>query len=558
MTGSPTTRSGGEILIDQLVLHGADTIFGVPGESFLAALDALYDRPIRFIVSRMEAGAANCADAYGKLTGRPGICFVTRGPGATHASIGVHTAMQDSTPMILLIGQIAREDRDREAFQEVDYRAMFGPLAKWVVEVDDAARLPELIARAFHLATSGRRGPVVVSLPEDMLADRVDVADASPYVPARPAPGAGELAAALALLAKAERPIMLVGGGAWSTRAAGAAAAFAEANGIPVITSFRRQDYVDSRSPSYAGYIGIGMAPSTAQRVRDSDLVLCVGARLADASTNGFTLLERPTPRQTLIHVFPDANELGHVYRPTLGIVADAAEFLDAACALPPLDGARWRAWTEAARADYLASLEPGPGTFPLDLNDVMRDFRARVPADAFVTNGAGNYSLWPHLYWPFVGFPAQLAPTSGAMGYGFPAAITAKLRYPERTVVCFAGDGDFLMTSQELATAAGEALAIVVIVVNNGMLGTIRMHQERHYPDRVSGTGLHNPDFAALARSFGGHGEIVDRSADFGPALDRALAFPGVALIELQVDPRAITPRQTIAEIRADRGTAG
>ena len=546
-----STRTGGEILVDQLLLHGVDTIYGVPGESYLAALDALHDRPIRFVICRMEAGAANAAEAHGKLTGRPGVCFVTRGPGATHASVGVHTAMQDSTPLLLLIGQIARGDRGREAFQEVDFVAMFTPLAKWAVEIDDAARLPEIMARAFRVATSGRPGPVVVSLPEDMLADRVGVHDAAPYVPVRPAASPEQVAAAIALLEQAERPFLVVGGGGWTAAAARAAAAFAEAFRIPVITSFRRQDYVDNRSPSYAGYIGVGVQPELAKRVKEADLILCVGARLGDVTTSGYTLLEPPMPRQTLIHVYPDPNEIGRVYQPALGIASGSAEFLAAARTLPPLAGARWEEWTRAARAEYEASLVPPQGRFALDLGQVLRLMRERLPADSFITNGAGNYSVWAHHYWPFPVFPGQLAPTSGAMGYGLPAAIAAKLVHPERTVVCLAGDGDFLMTGQELATAVAEGLAFVTIVVNNGMYGTIRVHQERTYPGRVVGTRLVNPDFAALARSFGGHGEIVERTEEFAAALERSLAFAGPSLIELRVDPEAITPRQTITQIR-------
>ena len=546
-------RTGGEILVDQLRVHGADTIFGVPGESFLAALDALHDRPIRFVICRMEAGAANAAEAYGKLTGRPGICFVTRAPGATHASVGVHTAMQDSTPMILLVGQIARADRGREAFQEVDYEAMFAPLAKLAVEVDDAARLPEVIARAFRVATSGRPGPVVVSLPEDMLTDRAVVADALPYVAARPAPRPSQVAAALELLRLAERPLLVVGGSDWSSEAGRDAVAFAEQNGMPVVNSFRRQSHLDWRSPAYAGTIGIGMTPQIAERTKAADFILCVGARLGDATTAGYTLLTPPTPQQTLVHVYPDPNELGRVFRPALGIVSSAAEFLAAARALPPVEGGRWAEWTQAARADYLSSLEPQERPFALDLGTVVKLMRERLPEDTILANGAGNYSVWWHRYWPFTVFPSQLAPTSGAMGYGFPAAIAAKLLCPERMVVCLAGDGDFLMTGQELATAAGEGLRILTLVVNNGMYGTIRMHQERTYPGRTIGTRLHNPDFAAFARSFGGHGEIVERDDEFAAALERCLAFAGPSLIELRVDPEAITPQQTITQLRAE-----
>ena len=557
--GAARLRTGGEILVEQLRIHGADLIFGVPGESFLAALDALADSPLRFVVTRMEAGAANAAEAYGKLTGRPGICFVTRGPGATHASVGVHVAFQDSTPMILLVGQIQRGDRGREAFQEMDYEAFFGSTAKWVVEVDDARRLPEIMARAFRVATSGRPGPVVVSLPEDMLAERAEAVDARPYVATRPAPRGEQVAAALALLEEAERPLLVVGGGGWSAQAAADAAAFAEAYGIPVVTSFRRQDYVSSLSPSYAGYIGIGMSPQNAQRAKDADVILAVGARLGDATTAGYTLLQPGAPRQRLVHVHPDPDELGRVFTPAVGIAAGPAEFLAAARGLAPIGPVRWADWTERARREYLASLEPRPRPqLTLDMAHVMAVLREQLPADTILTNGAGNFSVWGHRNWSFPVYPAQLAPTNGSMGYGFPAALAAKLLHRDRTVVCLAGDGDFLMTGQELATAAAENLAILTLVVNNGMLGTIRMHQEREYPGRVYGTKLHNPDFAALARAYGAHGEAVERNDQVAVAIARALAYNGPSLVELRVDPEAITPVKTITEIRDEARQAG
>jgi acetolactate synthase-1/2/3 large subunit len=547
-------RSGGRILVDQLRLHGVDRIFCVPGESYLAALDALHDTPaIDLVVCRMEAGAANMAEADGKLTGRPGVCFVTRGPGATHASVGVHTAFQDSTPMLLLAGQVARAHRRREAFQEVDLEAMFAPLAKWAVEVDEAARIPELVARAFAVATSGRPGPVVVSLPEDVLTSGAEVDDAAGSWPFQADAAASDLELLRGLLARAERPLAIVGGGVWSEPAARGLRAWAEANDVPVCTSFRRQSYLDNRSRVYCGYAGVAVEPRLAQRVRDCDLLLALGCRLGDATTSGYTLLDAPDPGKTLVHVHPDPAELGRVYQPDLGVVASPTAVAEALPELEPVDASRWRRWTRAARADYLASLRHAPAPGRLDPGEVMAHLRRRLPADAILANGAGNFSVWPHRFYQFRRFGTQLGPTSGAMGYGFPAAIAAKLRHPGRVVVCFAGDGDFLMTGQELATAVLHEAAIVVLVMNNAMYGTIRMHQERHYPGRVVGTGLANPDFAAYARAFGAHGEVVDRTEAFPEAFERALAAGGPALLELRVDPEAITPRQTLAQIRAE-----
>ena len=546
-------RSGGRILVDQLALHGAELAFGVPGESYLAVLDALLGSPVRFVTCRHEVGAANMADAYGKLTGRPGICLVTRGPGATHAAGGVHTAFQDSTPFLLLIGQVARDAIGREAFQEVDYRAMFGPLAKWVAEVDAAERLPELVARAFHVATSGRPGPVVLALPEDVLVDEADVADAVAFTPAQAAPGDVELERLHGLLQASERPLVVVGGAPWSARAHDELGAWCQASSLPVACAWRCQDYVDNASPAYAGHLGLGPDPRLAARARDADVLLAVGTRLGDIETGGYDYLAIPRPRQALIHVHPDPDELGRVYQPRLAIVASPERFAAALAALPPLDPAAWRERTEQARAEYAENLSPRadlPGA--LDMGAVMAFLRARLPVDAILTNGAGNFSVWAHRFYEFRRFRTQLAPTSGSMGYGVPAAVAAKLVHPDRIVVAFAGDGDFQMTGQELATAMQEGTAPVVLVVNNGMLGTIRMHQERHYPGRVSGTGLVNPDFAALARAYGAFGEAVERTEEFEAAFEAALASGRPALLELRVDPEAITPRHTIAEIRA------
>jgi acetolactate synthase I/II/III large subunit len=544
-------RAGGKLLVDQLVVHGVELAFGVPGESYLAVLDALHDAPIRFVSCRHEVGAANMADAYGKLTGRPGICMVTRGPGATHAAGGVHTAYQDSTPLILLIGQVGREMMGREAFQEIDYRHMFGPMAKWVAQIDSADRIPELVSRAFHVATAGRPGPVVLALPEDMLVEESGAADALPYAIARVHPSLEDVERTRALLAAAERPFVLVGGAPWSAEAGVALTAWCTAGGLPLASGWRCQDYVDNTSDTYVGHLGLGPDPRLAQRVRDADVLLVIGDRLSEITTSGYTLLRVPSPAQALVHVNADPDELGRVYAPTLAIAASPDTFALALSELPPLDPARSEAGTSQARADYVDNLRHLGSPGDLDMGEVMVTVRDRLPADAILTNGAGNFSVWAHRFYEFRRYRTQLAPTSGAMGYGVPAAVAAKIMFPEKTVVAMAGDGDFLMTGQELATAMQVGAAIVILVVNNGMYGTIRMHQERHYPGRVSGTDLVNPDFAALARAFGAHGAVVGRTEDFAAAFDEALACGRPALIELRVDPEALTPRQTLTEIR-------
>jgi acetolactate synthase I/II/III large subunit len=547
------TRSGGQVLVDQLVLHGAELCFGVPGESYLAVLDALHDAPLRLIVTRHEGGAANMAEAYGKLTGRPGICLVTRGPGATHASNGVHTAMQDSTPMILLVGQVAREAIGREAFQELDYRAVFGSMAKWATQIDRAERVPELMARAFAIATSGRPGPVVVALPEDMLASQVDVPDARPHRPVAAAPGERELAHLGELLAAAERPLIVVGEGGWTARTGQDVAAFAEAQRVPVAASFRCQDFVDNASPAYAGHAGLGMDPALAKRIREADVLIAIGGRLGEIPSDGYTLVRPGAPEQRLVHVHPDPGELGAVYEPELGIVSSLEAFAAAARALAPAGAERRASLLEAAHGEYERNLRETrdlPG--PLQLAAVMAALRERLPPEAIIANGAGNFSIWAHRFYEFHRYPTQLGPQSGSMGYGVPAAIAAKAVHPDRPVVGICGDGDFMMTGQELGTAVQEELAVVLLVVNNGMFGTIRMHQERHYPGRVVGTDLRNPDFVAYARAFGAHGTLVERNEEIGGALDEAFACGRPALIELRVDPQAITPRQTLDEIRA------
>jgi acetolactate synthase-1/2/3 large subunit len=541
-------RHGGRLLADQLRVHGTDVAFCVPGESYLALLDGLYEAPIRVVTCRNEAGAANMAEAYGKLTGRPGVCMVTRGPGATHASVGVHTAFQDSTPLLLLVGQVASDQEEREAFQEIDYRRMFGPMAKWVAQIDRADRIPELVARAFATACSGRPGPVVLALPEDVLAAEVDAADAAPFTAVHPAPGPRDLDRLHELLAAAERPLAILGGGGWTPAATHAIGGFLRANGIPAGAAFRRQDVLDNDDPIYVGDVGIGINPRLAARVREADLLLAVGPRLGEMTTSGYTLLDVPTPKQTLVHVHPGAEELGRVYQAALPILAGPQEFAEAVEGLRVEP--RRQAWAAAARADYEAwqQHEPMPGD--LDLGDVIAHLRERVP-NAIVTNGAGNHTVWIHRFWRFHEYPSQLAPTSGAMGYGLPAAIAAKTVAPERPVICFSGDGDFLMLGQELATAVQHDLPIVVLVVDNGMYGTIRMHQERTFPGRVVATDLVNPDFAAYAQAFGAYGENVARTADFPAAFDRALSSGKPAVLALRIDPEAITPRTTLSALR-------
>ncbi len=553
MTGHPR-RSGGQLVADCLRLHGVDTVFTVPGESFLAVLDGLYDHrdAIRLVVCRQEGGAAYMAEAYAKMTGRPGVVMVTRGPGATNASVGVHTARQDSTPLVVLIGQIERAAMDREAFQEIDFRQFYAPLTKWVTQIDDAARVPELVSRAFHTAASGRPGPVALALPEDMLTDEVAVPLGDRYRAVRSSPGAAEMERLQALLAGARAPFLIVGGGAWSAEIAADVTAFAEAHALPVATSFRRQDYADNTHPCYAGHLGIGADPALVARVQNADVLVVVGARLGEITTSGYTLIDVPRPRQTLVHVHPDPEELGRVYQSDLPIAAGAAGFAAAARRLAPGDVSGRRDAVHRAHQDHLATLEPAPQPGALDMGEVMKTLRERLPDDAIVANGAGNFATWVHRFYPFRRYRTQLAPTSGSMGYSVPAAVAAKLAAPARTVVGVAGDGDFLMNGQELATAVRYGLDPVILVVNNGMYGTIRMHQEREYPERVHGTDLVNPDFVAYAKAFGAHAELVEKTAEFAAALDRALRAGRAALLELRIDPESITPRTTLSAIRA------
>ncbi|KQQ47243.1 thiamine pyrophosphate-binding protein [Duganella sp. Leaf126] len=559
------TRSGGQILVDALQIHGVDTAFGVPGESYLDVLDALHDSGIRFIINRHEGGAAFMADAYGKMTGRPGICFVTRGPGATNASIGVHTAYQDSTPMILFIGQVGSDFIDREAFQEIDYRRMFGQMAKWVAQIDRADRIPEYLARAFQVATSGRPGPVVLALPEDMLTTMAAVADTRRYQPVQAAPSATQMATMRAMLQDAQRPLLLLGGGGWNAQACADMRRFAETNDLPVACAFRFQDLLDNDHANYIGDVGIGINPALAKRVREADVIVAIGPRLGEMTTGGYGLLTAPVPQQRLVHVHADAEELGSVYQAELLINSGMPQFAAALAALAPLNSDAWRASVAAARADLAAWQQQPPvfqdGQAPLDLWQVVQDIDRIAPHDVIITNGAGNYATWAHRFHRYGGLRTQLAPTSGAMGYSVPAGVAAKLIDPARTVITFAGDGEYMMNGQELATAVQYRAGVVVIVFNNGMFGTIRMHQERDYPGRVSGTELHNPDFAALAVAYGGHGEVVTATADFAPALARALAWTAErqlpALIELRYDGELITPGATLATIRRNAEAA-
>jgi acetolactate synthase-1/2/3 large subunit len=500
------------------------------------------------------------AEAYGKLTGKPGVLLVTRGPGACNASVGVHTAFQDSTPMVVLVGQVARHQIDREAFQEVDFRKMYAPLAKWVTQIDLAERVPELLNQAFQIATSGRPGPVVVALPEDMLRDRRATDASGRYRAVHAHPGAADLAELRRLVAAAERPIMLVGGGSWSDGACADIARFAVANDLPVCCSFRRQDIVDNRLPVFVGDLGTGAAPALVARVKVADLVLAVGARIGEITSQSYTLMDVPDPGKTLIHVHPAAEELGRVFRPTLGMQSGVAEFAAAAVSLDPVAAPPWREWRAAARAEYEGGLEPTAlrDAPALDLGRVMLWLRERLPDDAIVTSDAGNFSGWPNRFLQYRRPGRQLGPTSGAMGYGVPAAVAASLVHPGRIVVGFCGDGGFMMTGQEMATALAEGGAPIILLFNNTMYGTIRMHQERRFPGRVVGTTLKNPDFAALAAAYGAFGATVARTEEFAPAFEAALASRRAAIIELQMDPEMITTRTTLSALRRQAETAG
>jgi len=553
------TRHGGKILADALVGHGVELAFGVPGESFLPVLDGIYDvrDKLKFVICRQEGGASYMADAYGKLTGKPGVLFVTRGPGAANGAVGVHTAFQDSTPLVMFIGQVGNEMAEREAFQEIDYRRMYGPMSKWVAQIDRTERIPEYVSHAFHTATAGRPGPVVLALPEDMLFAKAAVADVPHYKAVRSAPAPADIVEIGRILAAAKRPFVILGGSGWTKDSVAAMRAFLEKHHLCAGASFRCQDLLDNRSSSYVGHVGIGVDPNLAQRIKDADVVMVVGARLGEMTSSAYTLFDVPVPRQTLIHVHAGAEELGRVYQGAVLVNSGYPQFVDALAGLK-LDGAHWREGTEAARKSYLAYCEPKPLPGKVQYGEIVKGLRETLPSDAVICNGAGNFATWVHRYYQYRDFRTQLAPTNGSMGYGVPAAIAAKIAQPHRTVVAFAGDGDFLMNGQELATAMQYGANVIIIVVNNGMYGTIRMHQEREYPARVSGTELRNPDFAALARAYGAFGETVEATEAFAPALARAMASGKPALIELRLDPEALTPTMTLSAIRAQAQKKG
>jgi acetolactate synthase I/II/III large subunit len=543
---SAAPRSGGRILADALRIHSVDRVFCVPGESYLDVLDALYDMPeIQIVVAKHEGAAANMAEADGRLTGRPGICFVTRGPGATHASVGVHSASQSSTPMILLVGQVKRSVRGRNAFQEVDIAQCFAPLAKWTAEINDPSRIPEILMRAFQCATSGRPGPVVLSLPEDVLAEKCVVADVVRFTAVQAAPKAADLNVFREELARSQRPVMIVGGSGWSEKSCAELQAFVETNHLPVMASFRRQDLLNNDHSSYAGHLSLGLARFLDERVRAADLIIALGTRLGDVTTSGYSLLEPPSLQQRLVHVHADPNELNRVYQADLQINSGSANFTAALAALPKIENPVWSSWTQDARQQYL-NFAKIPAAVPpagVNLAEVVSYLSERLAPGDIVSNGAGNYAIWVHRFFKYKRFGTALAPVSGAMGYGVPAAIAAKLRFPDRLSICFSGDGCLLMYPQELATALQHNAAVIVLVVNNGMYGTIRMHQEIRFPGRISATELKNPDFVALGCAFGAYAERVDSTGDFAGACERAVESRRPALLELCVDRNQIIP---------------
>ncbi len=545
-------KTGGQLLVDALEANGAERVFCVPGESYLAVLDALHDASLPVTVCRQEGGAAMMAEAWGKMSGKPGICMVTRGPGATNASAGIHVAQQDSTPMILFIGQIERGMRGRDAFQEVDYTKMFGSIAKWVAEIEDAERVPEMIARAFSVACSGRPGPVVLALPEDMLVEEADVAAAKPACHVETHPGLGQMADLQKMLWAAKRPVVIAGGSGWSEAATARLARFAERFDLPVACSFRRQMLFDHNHPNYAGDLGLGVNPKLVERIRDADLILLAGGRLSEVPSQSYTLLDIPAPAQTFVHVHAGAEELGRVYQPSLAIHASPETFTAALEGLQPPNEIVWSDETRAANEAYHAWSDQPPATQgPLQMGEVMTWLRHNLKPDAIMTNGAGNYATWLHRFHRFQRFGTQLAPTCGSMGYGLPAAVAAKIRHPERDVVCFAGDGCLQMTMNELGTAMQAEAAVIILCIDNGIYGTIRMHQEREYPGRVSATMMANPDFADLIRAYGGHGETVRETSEFGPAFERARASGKLSLLHLHLDPEVISPVTTLSAIR-------
>ncbi|MFQ5974142.1 MAG: thiamine pyrophosphate-binding protein, partial [Alphaproteobacteria bacterium] len=546
-------RSGGRLIVDALKAYGVKAVFCVPGESYLAILDALHDEAatVRLVTCRHESGAAFMAEALGKLTGLPGVACVTRGPGACNASIAVHTAFQDSSPMILFVGQVSRSHRGREAFQEVDLCAMFTPLAKWAVRIENPSRIPEVVSHAFHVATSGRPGPVVVSLPEDVLGEEVAVRDMAHYRVVRPHPGAADMEALGDLMRGAQRPLLIAGGGGWTAESCADLRAYVDANGLPATTSFRCQDLIDNTSPNFVGELGIGANPALTQRVDEADLIIAVGCRLGEITTQEYRLLASPRPRQKLVHVHPDPTELERVFQTDLAISAGVGQFAAAARSSPAVDGSVWADWLEGLRRDYLEWLGHGHCPGRLDMRAVMAVLRETLPPEAIITNDAGNFTGWVSRYYQFRRFRTQLGPTNGAMGYGVPAAVAAKIARPEAPVLAFVGDGGALQTGQELATAMMYDLDPVTLVVNNDMYGTIRMQQELSYPGRVSGSNLANPDFVAWAEAYGAHAERVERTDDFEGALKRALKAGRASVLELRLDPEAISTQTTLRALR-------
>lgn len=553
MDGQQQSRLGGHILADQLRIQGVDTVFCVPGESYIALLDGLYQQrnAIKVINTRHEGGASNMADAYAKLTGKPGICMVTRGPGATNASIGIHTAFQDSSPVILFIGQVARNMVDREAFQEIDFRRMYGEMAKWVAQIDDPARIPEYISRAFHVATSGRPGPVVLALPEDILSEMAIAQDVPAAVPVQASPSTENMDKFRDLLSEAKRPFLLLGGPTWNAKAVEDITEFSEANNLTVSVAFRWQDCFDNRHPQYAGDVGIGINPKLAERIKNSDLLIVAGPRMGEMTTQGYDLMEIPNTRQKLVHIHPGVEELGRVYYPDLAINSSLTNFASAARAIEPVDSTAWQGQSAEAHADYLERIKPTKVPGDVNMSEIISHLNKTLPEDAILTVGAGNYTAWAHRFFQHKMFKTQLAPTSGAMGYSVPAGIAAKLTAPERTVVSVNGDGCFMMLGQELSTAAQYGANVIFLIVNNGIYGTIRMHQEKRYPGNVIATDTKNPDFVKLAEAYHAHGERVEKTEDFAAAFERAQKCGLPAVIELVVDPEALTPNQTLTEFR-------
>ncbi|MCA3281027.1 MAG: thiamine pyrophosphate-binding protein [Roseomonas sp.] len=558
MAEAKTGRTGGKLLADALVAQGVTHAFCVPGESYLDLLDGLYAvrNQLQLVTCRFEAGAIHMAEAYGKLTGKPGVAIVTRGPGACHAAIGVHVAQQDSTPLVLLVGQIPVEETDRETFQEVDYRRMFSPIAKWVTQIDDEKRIPELMAHAFDVAVSGRPGPVVIAISEEMQKRMAAVPDIGPATVLPPHPAPDAVARMMDMLGKAKRPLAVLGGSRWSDQGKADIRDFLLANDLPVAVGFRRQGIFDGTSENYVGDLGVGADPGLVAHAKDADLIIAIGSRLGETFSQGYTLLDMAgaTP---IVHVYPEQAEIGRVYRPALGITSDLNAFAAAAKAAAPIKKPAWAGWTRDLRATRLKQAAAPDYEGPLNLAKALQDLEKALPANTIYTTDAGNFATWPTRFMHVGAGQDFLGPTNGAMGYAVPSAIGAKIVYPERPVIGFVGDGGFLMTGQEIATAFHHAVNPVILVFNNQMYGTIRMYQERTYPHRVSGTALTNPDFARFIEAFGGHGEVVEKTEEMVPAVQRALASGKPAIVEIRMNPEQVTNRATIADLRAQSGKA-